>query len=277
MGLLSIATQYLFLSLMLFVALVVGILRRRLMRSIKLWYLLLILVEYIGQYIVLAHILNTGMLFQFIGAILNVVILFMGSYLNVIGVTGRICSGKSAIMEYFGNNHFHCISLDRIGHQVLRQKKVISQIQAHFGKDVVDKEGEVNRKTLGAIVFSSVKERRILESIMHPKIFIELLKQIIVHKWKTKGEPICMEAPLLLKSTLLRCISFPILCVETTDEGIVKERLIRRDGITEEQAIRKMQANSCIKGADFIISNNGSIEDLHNSIQESLHNYIFDI
>ena len=93
---------------------------------------------------------------------------------NAIVLTGGIATGKSTVARMFIKDGFVVIDADKIAHEVLQQKKKL--IVGYFGDEILHK-GEIDRKRLGALVFSDPAKRKILEGVLHPSIRQEIFSQ----------------------------------------------------------------------------------------------------
>src|SRR5438876_1178555 len=96
----------------------------------------------------------------------------------VIGLLGGIGAGKSTVSAAFAKRGGKIIAGDGIGHAALRQPELREQIVALWGKDLLDEQGAINRKKLGAIIFPDAVERQALEAIVFPWIKAEMQRQI---------------------------------------------------------------------------------------------------
>jgi len=87
------------------------------------------------------------------------------------GLTGGIASGKSIVARYFESLGAKIIDADRIGHEVIeRGRPAYQEIIGHFGNEILDSSGQIDRKRLGSIVFADPHQLRALNAIVHPRI-----------------------------------------------------------------------------------------------------------
>ncbi len=86
------------------------------------------------------------------------------------GVAGGYCSGKDTLVSYLVSLGFRSIDVDRVGHEQLALPEVRRQVRAAFGEGVLDRQGRVDRRALGRVVFARRRSLRRLEAILHPRM-----------------------------------------------------------------------------------------------------------
>ena len=124
----------------------------------------------------------------------------------VIGLTGGVASGKSAVAALLAEHGFIAIDADAVGHEVLQLPEVKQKLVDRFGPGVMRQPGpsaptgaSVDRRVLAGIVFADTEARRDLEAIVHPLMrerFIEALSRVL----KTTGGPVVLDAAILLEA-----------------------------------------------------------------------------
>jgi dephospho-CoA kinase len=175
-----------------------------------------------------------------------------------IALTGSIATGKSSTVKLLEDAGFHIIDADKIAHQILDEQ--YQSIVDLFGETLVS-EGKVDRKTLGAIVFSDSNKRKALEALLHPLIYKEI-ERLSVRQDKL-GKPYFIDIPLFFEGG-----RYPIeksLVVYTTEEQQL-ERLMHREGYTKEEALKRIQTQIPVeekrKLATYVIDNSGTLTQL---------------
>lgn len=149
----------------------------------------------------------------------------------VAALTGSIATGKTVVLDYFRDNlGFKVVSADSIGHEVLKTQEIIEKIGLTFGKDVI-KNGEIDRKALGKIVFSNKAELEKLNQITHPAI-LQKTFEIIDEFLQTS--PVILEAAILIEAGWHKY--FDTVMLTWCKPEIQLGRLMTRDNITEEEA-----------------------------------------
>lgn len=188
----------------------------------------------------------------------------------VVGLTGQTGAGKSTVSRIFSENGFAVINADHIAHDITgKGSKCLAEIQDVFGSEIMNSDGTLNRKGLAAIVFSDQKKLEMLNSITYPYITSEILKEI--RRLSLTGEKlILLDAPTLFES---RADDFCELIISVVaDSDVRMQRIVSRDGLSEEQALRRMNSqldeDYFISHSDYIIRNNQSIERLNEISKE---------
>lgn len=187
----------------------------------------------------------------------------------IIGITGSIASGKSELVKLLQQQDFNIHSTDLLGHGVLSLNTVKQRIVEEFGGDIVAND-QVDRVKLGNAVFGNPRKLKLLNSITHPPI-IKMMKELVSN---CTEKQILFEVPLLFEANLESHFDY-IITVSTTKD-IQLKRLMERNGLDEEQALLKInsQLPNYVKEvkADYIINNDGAIEDLQPQVKEFLAN-----
>ncbi|MDD3766810.1 MAG: dephospho-CoA kinase [Eubacteriales bacterium] len=177
----------------------------------------------------------------------------------VIGVTGGSGSGKSFFCKEAKKLGFHIIDADGIGHKVLlRGNPAYDEVVGFFGKEILSENGEINRKRLGEIVFSSKDKLQKLNSITHFRIS-EKIDEIIQ---ENKDKNILIDAALLFESGMDAKCDKVIAILAPKDVRI--KRIMERDGLIYEKALKRINSQSSDEfyrlRADFVLQNDGRPE-----------------
>lgn len=179
-----------------------------------------------------------------------------------VGLTGSIASGKSTVAKRLQERGLPVIDLDTVGHEVLRRGgTAFAPVVAAFGETILGDDGEVDRKKLGAVVFREAAARERLNAIIHPKIREDEARRVAV--LAAQGAvAVVTEAALLIETG--QRPRFDMFVVVGCDPAIQIARLMKRDGCSEEEARRKVDAQLSFeekkKSADFVIDTSGEKE-----------------
>jgi len=185
----------------------------------------------------------------------------------IIGLTGGIGSGKTAVSDTFEKLGITVVDADLASRVVVEKgKPCLEEIAKHFGDDILNENDELNRAKLREIIFNSDSEKSWLESLLHPAIAEQIKDELNA----SESPYTILVSPLLLE-TNQRDFCDRILVVDVPIE-IQMERTTKRDGVSEDQvkSIIKSQINrdERLQLADEIIINEGTIEDLEVIVRE---------
>lgn len=192
----------------------------------------------------------------------------------IVGLTGGYASGKSTVAKMFVELGAVLIDADQLAREVVEPVKAAwFEIVAHFGKGILLENREIDRKALGEIVFRDKEERERLNAIVHPKVLEEELRAIEMIREREPDAIVILSVPLLIESGHYRHCDR--IVVVTVDEETHIKRLIKRDGFSREEAIRRISAqmplSEKVKYADFVIDNSGSLEDTESQVRNILN------
>ncbi len=149
----------------------------------------------------------------------------------VVGLTGIIGSGKSLVASIFEEFGVRCIDTDLISHQITTNNGLaIAQIRSAFGSEYIDKNANLDRKKMRELVFNDPQKRLLLEQILHPIIFDEVIKLIK----DINTIYVILVIPLLFKSDQYRQMLARILFVDCPEDILIK-RVQQRSQLSVEQ------------------------------------------
>ena len=189
----------------------------------------------------------------------------------IIGLTGGIGSGKTTVAQLFAARGVPVIDTDVIAHQLTQPgQPLLTEIQQHFGPDIVLANGQLNRPALARIIFTeSQAARQQLEKILHPAIWQEAQRQIHA----LKSDYCLLVVPLLIETGQTERVD-RVLVVDTT-EALQLSRTLQRDQRSEDEikAIMHAQVNrqTRIQAATDIIDNSDTAELSLEKQVEALH------
>lgn len=185
----------------------------------------------------------------------------------VVGIAGGIGSGKTAVSNRFRSLGIEIADADVASRRVVAPgEPALETIADRFGSDVLLDDGTLNRPILRERVFQDARERRWLESLLHP-----LINQRIRDVLAAAPSPYAILVNPLMRQRDPRADR--ILVVDVPEE-IQIERAMARDGVAESQVrailASQLDRRSRLALADDIISNDGSLENLHRAV-DGLH------
>ena len=178
----------------------------------------------------------------------------------LVGLTGSIATGKSTVSAMF--RELGCVVLDAdvLAREVVAPgEPALAQIVEEFGRDVLQPDGTLDRKKLGAVVFGDAARRKRLEAITHPAIRDRFLRHLAELDARGFDGLVLWDAPVMIETGGHRAMDK--LVVVATDEATQRARLQARDGIDAIEAARKIASQMPVaekaKLADYVIDNAG--------------------
>ena len=187
---------------------------------------------------------------------------------KVIGITGGIGSGKSTVSRILSEKlNAPILDADKIAKEAVNSPEIILKIKKFFGESIFDNPQLINREKLSDIVFSNENKLLELNKIIHPYVMKEIEKK--VNELKQNNEYIILDVPLPNESFIN--LSDKIIVVVTNEETRIKRVMSRSnlsEGSVKKRIAKQMPTENYIKLADFIIKNNGSMEELVEKINE---------
>ncbi len=184
--------------------------------------------------------------------------------MKIIGITGGIGSGKSTVANILQNFGAKVIDADRISREVTEKgQPALKEIVDYFGEEVLNKDGDLDRKKLGEIVFKDGEKLKTLNDITH-KYIIERIRQYLDKFKAENARVVVLDVPLPVKHGFLDIVD-EVWVVVAKKETRVK-RIIERNGFSYKEAISRINAQQSdedyLKIADEVIQNDGTTEDL---------------
>jgi len=188
----------------------------------------------------------------------------------VIGLTGSIGTGKSEAARQLEALGASIISADQVGHEAYTPNtEAWEQVVATFGNDILQEDGEIDRRKLGAVVFSDPSQLEKLNEIMHPRMARMVADKI--EAFRGQGvEVVVVEAALLFEAGWDSLVEE--VWVTDAPEQAVIERLNQRNGMSEEEARKRISSQmdraERLERSDYVIENSGDMAALTSAIKE---------
>ena len=187
----------------------------------------------------------------------------------IIGITGGSGCGKTTVSNILSNNGVDIIDCDLVAKKIVEPNEpALDEIKAYFGVEYIKEDGTLDRKKLASLVFSNPEELLKLNEITHKyvKNYINLYIE------NSKSEIIGLDGATLIESGIYKQCEY-IICV-LADKKIREERIIKRDKLSETEAISRISAQKndsfYIEKSDYIVYNNDNIDNVKNKISEIL-------
>ena len=188
-----------------------------------------------------------------------------------IGLTGSIACGKSHISDTLRSLGAYIIDGDELSRRLTAPGgAALPELRAHFGDDVFFPDGTLDRKALGAIVFTSDEKRQLLDEIMQPAI-LRLIHHELGKARESGAAVTVLDMPLLFEKKLDTLCS-SVWCTVLPEEMQLR-RLMARDNCTEEQARNRMASQMSTKEkatlSQVLIDTSGEMEETDRLVVEA--------
>ncbi|HBP41076.1 MAG: dephospho-CoA kinase [Vreelandella alkaliphila] len=176
----------------------------------------------------------------------------------IIGLTGGIGSGKSTVARAFGELGIGWVDADDVAREVVAVgEPALAAIAEHFGTDVLNSDGTLNRSALRSIIFEDPAQRQWLESVTHPQVRERLLLHL--DRLQAQSPYVLLVSPLLFESGQDKLVNRTL--VIDVPESLQLARTLARDGVSESQvrailAAQLPREERLAKGND-VIDNSG--------------------
>ena len=182
----------------------------------------------------------------------------------IVGLTGPTGAGKSTVSRFFEEAGFAVINADALAREIMEPGSAcLMQLKAAFGSDIINENGEPDRRLIAERAFSSRENTQLLNDITHPAIFLRALKlcREYIDSGRTK---ILFDAPVLFES------NSDIMCdaavTVTAPKEVRIERLTKRDGRTRAEIERRISAqhddNFYIARSDYAIDGSAPLQSV---------------
>lgn len=187
----------------------------------------------------------------------------------VIGLTGPTGAGKSTVCAVWVRMGCAAVDADRIAREAVSLPECLLALQKEYGADIVNAQGVLDRKLLAARAFATPQKAARLNRITHP-VILEIISARLERL--RKAQPVVLDAPLLFESGAER------FCTKTAaviaPRKVRLERIMKRDGITGEQAAARMSAQQqdsyYISRADYVLDGSAPLQELNRAAQNLL-------
>lgn len=192
--------------------------------------------------------------------------------MTVIGLTGNIGSGKSTVSKRLQQLGAEIVNADEVARKLVAPgSPTLAKIVAAFGPAVLKQDGSLDRKKLGAVVFSNPDNVARLNRITHPAIVNYIKEKIKTFRNRAeytscppgqKNKVLVVEAPLLIETGLHTMVD--LIWVVKIDRQTQTRRIMERDNLSPQEVYNRIKSQlpqeEKIRHADLVIDNSGSLE-----------------
>lgn len=184
--------------------------------------------------------------------------------MKVVALTGGIASGKSTVVRMLRELGAEVVDADVLAREVTSPgEPALTEIAAAFGEDVLLPSGELDRKKLGALVFSDRERRERLNAIVHPRVRERIRRRLEEIRAENQEAVVVLDVPLLFDVPLPDLEALPTVVVYASPETQL-QRLRERDSLTQEEAERRLAAQRPLREkldrARWVVDNDGDLD-----------------
>ncbi len=196
----------------------------------------------------------------------------------VAAITGGMGSGKSLVYSLFLELGAFGIDCDVLSREAVRPcTRAWWLLIEHFGKDILRRDLELDRKRLREIIVADSAKRRYLEAIIHPEVMAMCRARIeAIKKIEPEAPLIVVDIPLLIEAGFMDKFDAVILVYVSEAEQL--KRVMEREGVDEHEARKlialQMPLNEKLKFADVVINNEGTIEETSRQVRLAFHDLL---
>jgi dephospho-CoA kinase len=181
-----------------------------------------------------------------------------------VGLTGGIASGKSTVSKIFARFGAKVLDADEVARELLLPgQPAWKRLRQTFGEEFFHPDGTVKRKQLRKLVFANPERRSQLNAIVHPEVMKEINRKSESLSSLLEPMVLVVDVPLLLEVGVAD--RFDKIVVVDARESVQINRLMQRDGISEEEAKQalkvQMPLSEKVEQADYVIDNNSTLTD----------------
>lgn len=189
---------------------------------------------------------------------------------RIIGLTGGMGSGKSTVSRVLAELGAVIIDADKVGHEAYQPRTATWQALVDaFGRDILAADETIDRKKLGALVFSHPDNLKKLNGIVHPRMY-RMMQARIADLQKQGGKVIVVDAAILFEANWTPLVDE--VWVVVADETNVVKRAVARTGLPEEQIRARLRSQMTnterVKRANVVIHNDGTTDELTRRVKE---------
>lgn len=191
----------------------------------------------------------------------------------VVGLTGGIGSGKTAVSDRLKALGIDIVDADVVARQVVEPRtQALLQIQGHFGDDILQPDGQLDRARLRSLIFSNPEEKAWLEKLLHPLIAAEVLRQLE----QARSPYVLFVSPLLIEAGQTTFCN-RVLVVDAPEASQLDRTTIRDNNSAEQvKSIMDTQLSrqQRLESATDVIDNSDSLQQLDQAVTALHHKFL---
>ena len=196
--------------------------------------------------------------------------------MKVIGLTGGIGSGKSTVSAYLRGKGYLILDADQIAHDITKKgSPVLQKLAEAFGQDILDEQGNLRRKELAAVAFSTHEKKERLEELTTTEVVRIISKEVARLRNQEEYDIIFVDAPLLFEAGVDKITDF--VWMVSADESVRIDRVMMRDQVSRQAVLQRianqMDNDEKIRRSQEILDNSKGKEELYQQVDALLKKY----
>ncbi|MCI8443353.1 MAG: dephospho-CoA kinase [Provencibacterium sp.] len=193
--------------------------------------------------------------------------------MKVIGLTGQTGAGKTTASNALRAGGLPVIDCDLLAREVVNNSKsCLGDLVLAFGCDIIDHNGELNRRKLAAAVFGDKKKLRRLNAITFPHIVRRIEEEIAYYRKRGAGA-LVLDAPTLYEAKADKLCDAVVAVIAPEQQRL--QRIIARDGLSEQEAVNRIRSQHddafFRRRAGYLVENNGSAQELIEAVAAAMN------
>ena len=190
-----------------------------------------------------------------------------------VGLTGGIATGKSTVCDWLAEHGFRVIDADRVAHGLIRKgQPCFEPVVAAFGARILGADGEIDRKSLGEVVFNDPARLQELNALVHPEVIRSILAQLDRLEQSHPLSRAVVDASLMIESGFHKQFKHLIVVSCGVDQQV--ERLMERNRLSRGQALQRIGLQWPLQAklplATVVIDNSGTLEQTRHQVDRLL-------
>ena len=191
----------------------------------------------------------------------------------IYGLTGGIGAGKSAVANMLKERGFRVLNADDISREVTQKDSPLLRLLVKdFGIDIIQEDGELNRRKLAEIAFADRDKTRRLNELVQTAILVRAIEKVSRLRFLHKDDVIFFEVPMLFEAGWDNFVNKIWLVTAPTEQRV--SRVMERDGLSQDEIMARiklqMTEDEKVKRSDVIINNNGDLNDLEKQVDAAI-------
>ncbi|MBR3296959.1 MAG: dephospho-CoA kinase [Firmicutes bacterium] len=191
----------------------------------------------------------------------------------IYGLTGGIGAGKSAVANMLRERGYRVLNADDISREVTQKDSPLLRLLVKdFGIEIIQEDGELNRRKLAEIAFADKDKTRRLNELVQTAILVRAIEKVSRLRFLHKDDIVFFEVPMLFEAGWDNFVNKIWLVTAPADERV--SRVMERDGLSQDEIKARMKLQMTeeekMKRSDVIINNSGDLEDLEKQVEAAV-------